>query len=157
MIGRTLISLVAVAFAGFMGLVLVGLWDRRSQDTATEGLGETIERGYPSRPINVVVPFPAGGPSDVVARVVTEQMGNNEARPCQLVDALDKSLTIPAKANRRAWVDQVPPRATYTAKFGRWLKGICMLGPLIPKPHQPGITTNRARSHRQRAWRLPVN
>ena len=76
MIGRTLISLVAVAFAGFMGLVLVGLWDRRSQDTATEGLGETIERGYPSRPINVVVRFPAGGPSDVVARVVTEQMGN---------------------------------------------------------------------------------
>jgi tripartite-type tricarboxylate transporter receptor subunit TctC len=28
-----------------------------------------------SRSINVVVPFPAGGPSDVVARVVTEQMG----------------------------------------------------------------------------------
>jgi tripartite-type tricarboxylate transporter receptor subunit TctC len=76
MIGRTLISLVALAFAGFMGLVLVGLWDRRSQDTATQGLGETIERGYPSRSINVVVPFPAGGPSDVVARVVTEQMGN---------------------------------------------------------------------------------
>jgi tripartite-type tricarboxylate transporter receptor subunit TctC len=30
---------------------------------------------YPTRPINVVVPFPAGGPSDVVARIVTEQMG----------------------------------------------------------------------------------
>jgi tripartite-type tricarboxylate transporter receptor subunit TctC/DNA-binding CsgD family transcriptional regulator len=28
-----------------------------------------------SRSINVVVPFPTGGPSDVVARVVTEQMG----------------------------------------------------------------------------------
>ena len=31
--------------------------------------------GYPSRAITVVVPFPAGGPSDVVARIVTEHMG----------------------------------------------------------------------------------
>src|SRR5258707_10572654 len=30
---------------------------------------------YPSRSITVVVPFPAGGPSDVVARIVTEEMG----------------------------------------------------------------------------------
>ncbi|MFZ5691065.1 MAG: Bug family tripartite tricarboxylate transporter substrate binding protein [Pseudomonadota bacterium] len=29
---------------------------------------------YPTRPITVVVPFPAGGPSDVVARIVTEAM-----------------------------------------------------------------------------------
>jgi tripartite-type tricarboxylate transporter receptor subunit TctC len=31
---------------------------------------------WDSRSISVVVPFPAGGPSDVVARVVTEQMGS---------------------------------------------------------------------------------
>jgi tripartite-type tricarboxylate transporter receptor subunit TctC len=30
---------------------------------------------YPTRLISVVVPFPAGGPSDVVARIVTEHMG----------------------------------------------------------------------------------
>src|SRR5215212_3814096 len=30
---------------------------------------------YPSRAITVVVPFPPGGPSDVVARIVTEHMG----------------------------------------------------------------------------------
>src|SRR5215831_1273025 len=31
-------------------------------------------QSYPSRPITVIVPFPAGGPSDVVARIVTERM-----------------------------------------------------------------------------------
>src|SRR5258708_39747120 len=32
-------------------------------------------QSYPNRSITVVVPFPAGGPSDVVARIVTERMG----------------------------------------------------------------------------------
>ncbi len=32
-------------------------------------------QSYPSRSITVVVPFPAGGPSDVVARIVTDHMG----------------------------------------------------------------------------------
>src|SRR5437763_12139150 len=30
---------------------------------------------YPNHSITVVVPFPAGGPSDVVARIVADQMG----------------------------------------------------------------------------------
>src|SRR5215510_3163257 len=68
-IGRALVSLIGLALAGFVALVLIGLWDRHSREAATH------EQGYPSRSINVVVPFPAGGPSDVVARVVTEQMG----------------------------------------------------------------------------------
>jgi tripartite-type tricarboxylate transporter receptor subunit TctC len=32
-------------------------------------------QSYPNRSITVIVPFPAGGPSDVVARIVTERMG----------------------------------------------------------------------------------
>jgi tripartite-type tricarboxylate transporter receptor subunit TctC len=31
-------------------------------------------KDYPNRSITVIVPFPAGGPSDVVARIVTDQM-----------------------------------------------------------------------------------
>src|SRR5258708_5433600 len=32
-------------------------------------------QSYPSRSVTVVVPFPAGGPSDVVAPILTEEMG----------------------------------------------------------------------------------
>src|ERR1041385_4601287 len=32
-------------------------------------------QNYPNHSITVVVPFPAGGPSDVVARIVADQMG----------------------------------------------------------------------------------
>jgi tripartite-type tricarboxylate transporter receptor subunit TctC len=34
-------------------------------------------QSYPVRSMTVVVPFPAGGPSDVVARIVTERMGRS--------------------------------------------------------------------------------
>src|SRR3954471_1928750 len=37
-------------------------------------------QSYPARSITVVVPFPAGGPSDVVARIVTEHMGRTLRR-----------------------------------------------------------------------------
>ena len=37
-------------------------------------LGAAQAQDYPNRSITVVVPFPAGGPSDVVARIVVEHM-----------------------------------------------------------------------------------
>ena len=46
----------------FIGMALVaGISPVRAQD-------------YPSRPITVIVPFPPGGASDVVARIITNQM-----------------------------------------------------------------------------------
>ncbi|AMN44679.1 tripartite tricarboxylate transporter substrate-binding protein [Rhodoplanes sp. Z2-YC6860] len=36
---------------------------------------------YPSRPIMVIVPFPAGGPTDIIARVVSERMSAYLAQP----------------------------------------------------------------------------
>ena len=55
-----------VGFIGLLGIAAVGVGVTTSSGPADN---------YPARPITVVVPFPAGGPSDVVARVVTEQMG----------------------------------------------------------------------------------
>ncbi len=39
--------------------------------------GVALAQGYPTRSITVVVPFPAGGPSDVVARIITEAMSKS--------------------------------------------------------------------------------
>ena len=55
-----------VTFIGLLGIAAV---------VASVMPWDGAEEGYPIRPITVVVPFPAGGPSDVVARVVTDQMG----------------------------------------------------------------------------------
>jgi tripartite-type tricarboxylate transporter receptor subunit TctC len=52
-----------------------GIWRVLAVATTLIGIaGETAAQDYPSRPITVVVPFPPGGASDVVARIVTNQM-----------------------------------------------------------------------------------
>ena len=52
------------------------------------GHAAQAQSNYPSRPIRIVVPYPAGGIVDIVARAVTEQVGRDwkqtvivEARP----------------------------------------------------------------------------
>src|SRR4051812_39792507 len=38
-------------------------------------------QGYPTRPITVVVPFAAGGPTDTIARIMAERMGRTLGQP----------------------------------------------------------------------------
>jgi hypothetical protein len=38
-------------------------------------------QAYPTRPITMIVPFPAGGAADVIGRVVAEQMGKLLGQP----------------------------------------------------------------------------
>ena len=52
------------------------------------GEGARAQGNYPNRPIHIIVPYPAGGIVDIVARAVTEQVGRDlkqtivvEARP----------------------------------------------------------------------------
>ena len=36
--------------------------------------GAALAQNYPSRPITIIVPFSAGGPSDAMARILAERM-----------------------------------------------------------------------------------
>jgi tripartite-type tricarboxylate transporter receptor subunit TctC len=52
----------------------IGIWRTIFVVTAFAGVVPARAQDYPVRSITVIVPFPAGGASDVVARIVTNQM-----------------------------------------------------------------------------------
>src|SRR3954464_1690735 len=41
------------------------------------GVGAASAEGYPTRPVRVVVGFPAGGPTDAIARIVAQKLTDN--------------------------------------------------------------------------------
>ena len=51
-------------------------------------------QSYPSRPITVVVPFPAGGGSDLIARIVVERMRTSLGQPLIVENAAGASGSI---------------------------------------------------------------
>ena len=57
---------------------------RRAALTALAGLAalrDARAEGFPSRPVTIVVPYPAGGPVDVTARLIAQSVGNNLGHP----------------------------------------------------------------------------
>jgi tripartite-type tricarboxylate transporter receptor subunit TctC len=48
---------------------------------------------YPTRPIHIVIPFPAGGPSDIAARIIAQRMSEDWGQPV-IVDNRPGANTI---------------------------------------------------------------
>ena len=48
-------------------------------DAISAGIAGARAQSFPSKQVTMIVPFPAGGGSDILARVVAEGMGNRSA------------------------------------------------------------------------------
>lgn len=70
---------------------------------------------YPSRPIAVVVPFPAGGPSDTLVRILGEEMRGKLGQPIVVENVAGASGSVGVGRVARAAPDG------YTLVLGSWV------------------------------------
>jgi tripartite-type tricarboxylate transporter receptor subunit TctC len=68
-----------------------------AQDTAKESAGN-----YPNRAIHIVVPFPAGGPADVAARLLAQRMNEDWGQPVIVDNRPGGNTVIGAQAVAKA-------------------------------------------------------
>jgi putative tricarboxylic transport membrane protein len=64
-----------------------------------------LAQGYPNRPITLLVPYAAGGPTDTVARVTAQSMSKLLGQPIIIENALGAGGTIAATRASRAAPD----------------------------------------------------
>src|SRR5215469_2500578 len=81
-------------------------------------------QAYPSRPITMIVPFPAGGGTDVVARMVSEPMSRTLGQPIVIENVAGAGGTTGSTRAMRANPDgytiemgQIGPHATAVALY----------------------------------------
>ena len=63
-------------------------WPLAARFLAVSATGSASAQAYPSRPITLVVPFPAGGGNDALARVVAEKMSRTLGQQARVPSAL---------------------------------------------------------------------
>lgn len=102
-LGRRLVRNLAIASEAFrFGAPLCSLAGLLVITAATPAAAQV---DYPSRPIVLIVPFPAGGPSDVVARIMAEHMSRTLGKPILVENVLGAGGTIGTLRAARAPAD----------------------------------------------------
>ena len=73
--------------------------------TASLALGAAAQEAYPGKPIRIIVPFPPGGGSDLVARTVAARLGERWKLPVMVDNRPGGNTIIAAEAAARAAPD----------------------------------------------------
>jgi tripartite-type tricarboxylate transporter receptor subunit TctC len=66
---------------------------------------ENDAKNYPNRAIRMIVPFPAGGPADIIARFVGQRMSEDWGQPVVIENRAGGNTTIGAQAAARSAAD----------------------------------------------------
>ena len=93
---------------------------------------------YPSRPVTMIVPFPAGGPTDTLARILSERMKGSLGQPVIVENVTGAGASIGV-----ARVAQAAPDG-YTLNIGNWTSHVGA-GAMYPAVHDALL--ERARRH----------
>src|SRR5205807_6041781 len=72
---------------------------------AAQTAAEAEARGYPNRAVRVVVPFPPGGPADLIARFVGQKMSEDWGQPFVIENRAGGNTVIGAQVVARAAPD----------------------------------------------------
>jgi tripartite-type tricarboxylate transporter receptor subunit TctC len=78
------------------------------------GIAAARAEVYPSRPITLIVPFAAGGPTDTLARIVSEKMSASLGQPIVIENITGAGATIGVGRAAEAQPDG------YTLMLGNW-------------------------------------
>ena len=79
----------------FAAFLLSALWPLSA---SAQPASDTDIASYPSRPIRIVVPFPAGGPSDVLARIIGQKLSEDWKQPVLVENRVGANTVIGAQA-----------------------------------------------------------
>ncbi|MGZ3328823.1 MAG: tripartite tricarboxylate transporter substrate-binding protein [Xanthobacteraceae bacterium] len=85
-------------------------------------------QAYPSRPITIIVPFPAGGPSDTLARILGERMRISLGQPVVVETVTGAGASIGVARAAQSAPDG------YTLSIGNWTSHVGA-GAMYPAAH----------------------